>query len=233
MGASTSYEDEVGRLLGWSAPPRLRLMPGGASGQTHAVRPSSGDEAPIACVARRLRAESDTGLERATRALADAGIAPRVLAASTEWLIQEYVRDAEAPSALNDAASGQAARVGALARRLHALPPTGADDATFPHCADELGRWIAKATPALAAGGDGALAALEFERVRALSLAGTGVAWRTVVAHGDFHPGNILMSKTGSEACTVCNMRSRARTWFSFSHAHLLTQVCIFHHQGL
>jgi aminoglycoside phosphotransferase (APT) family kinase protein len=203
MGASPSHEDEVGRLLGWSERPCMRLMPGGASGQTYAVA-TQADPNTIVCAARRLRPSIDAGLQSATRALADAFIAPRVLAASSDWLIQEFVRDAEAPSALNDAASGVATRVGALVRRLHALPHTGLDDTTFPHCADELGMWIEKANPALSAGGEGALEALERERVHALSNIGSGDAWRTIVAHGDLHPGNILLGKVGNGgACTL------------------------------
>jgi aminoglycoside phosphotransferase (APT) family kinase protein len=204
MGASPSHEDEVGRLLGWSERPCIRLMPGGASGQTYAVTAQS-DTDTIVCAARRLRPSIDANLVGVTRALAESGIAPRVLAASSDWLIQEFVRDAEAPpSALNDAASGVATRVGALVRRLHALPHTGLDDTTFPHCADELGRWIEKAKPALAAGGEGALEALECERVHALANIGSGDAWRTIVAHGDLHPGNILLGKGGDGgACTL------------------------------
>ena len=220
MGASSSHEEEIGRLLGWSERPCVRPMPGGASGQTYAVT-TQADTDTIVCAARRLRPSIDTGLERATRALADAGIAPRVLAASSDWLIQEYLRDAEAPKALNHAASGLATRVGALVRRLHALPHAGIDDATFPHCGDELGRWIEKATPALAAGGEGALEALERERVHALTNSGTGAAWRIVVAHGDLHSGNILMGTSGDGGACMLTRDNRNADCFLFQVSRL------------
>jgi len=207
-------KEEATGLVGWSADDEtveMSLLEGGLTGKTYGLRRSGPD--PMAFVVRKLEPAEAGHFERTSRVLAAAGVAPTVVAASNSLLITEFVMDGHAATvaALGGVGTQGCAAVEAVGRavgRLHALPP----GATGMDARNDLAFWLAKAEAA-GAGTEASLGPEVAARLRAEvaaaavatppAAAGTGeasaLAAALVTAHGDLHPGNIIL-RPGSGA---------------------------------
>jgi len=208
----------VSELVGWPTGD-LKLLEGGLTGKTFGFRKSS-DE-PVAFVVRILSATEAESFECVTRALAKAGVTPSVVAASSDFLVTEFVHDGKAATLASFggvASTGGTAleATGHVTGKLHAIPldaiTTG--EASAPR--DDLAFWLALAEDA-GAGLEASLGVEVAKRLRSevdaaktsasvyASASASSAATSPisslisglVTGHGDLHPGNILLRVDG------------------------------------
>jgi Ser/Thr protein kinase RdoA (MazF antagonist) len=202
----------VSELVGWPTAGELMLMEGGLTGNTFGLRRSS--DKPIEYVVRLLSATESKSFEHVTRALSGSGVTPSVVAASSDYLVTEFISDGKAATVSSFggvASTGNSAieAVGHITGKLHAIPLdaiTIGGEESSPR--DDLAFWMDKAEKA----GAGLETSLglevatrmrsEVDRARALvgrsasSTARSPISSKLsslVAGHGDLHPGNILL----------------------------------------
>jgi hypothetical protein len=191
---------EAAVLAGWpsavAANAQLTLLAGGATGRTFKLTGSADGDAPAPTpvVVRSIRVGGeDAGLVAASRALAEEGLTPAVLASSATLQVSTFV-DANPVAVTSLAAGGENLQtVAFLVGRLHSLDVALVGDAR-PAREDELALWLGWAEASIPE-----LGAKSFEDLRAQAAACNafralrGPAGTIVVGHGDLHPGNLLL----------------------------------------
>ena len=212
--ASAEVKAEAVRLLGLSgddaAAVELVQLPNGATGLTFGLK-RGGADAPYTHVVRQLRGDGDTALLAVTKALSDMGAGAKYVASSDTVLIVAFVPDAASPTVpqLSDRTPALEATAQLLAK-LHSVKTATLGGAVKDGGASELQMWLGKAAALhttddkkeLMAAVTAEVAAAEpyVARARAAAplapwlggdAAGTPNA---VLAHGDFHPNNVLLS---------------------------------------